>query len=53
MRLHSIYARAVMFSQIAIAVAAISVLTRRQSFWLVSLGFGAVALFLLAWGLIV
>jgi hypothetical protein len=53
MRLHRIYANAVMFSQIAIAVAAISVLARRPSFWLVSLGFGAVGLFFLIKGSVV
>jgi len=51
MRLHKIYANAVMFSQIAIAVAAISVLTRRPPFWFVSLGFGLLGLWFLAYGL--
>ena len=31
--------------QVAIAVGAISVLTKRRIFWFVSLGFGAVGLF--------
>jgi hypothetical protein len=44
MRLHQFFARSAMFSQIAIAIAAITVLTRRQSFWAVSIVFGAVAL---------
>ena len=52
MRLHKIYANSVMFSQIAIAVAAISVLTRRPHFWFVSLGFGALGLFFLVYGLV-
>lgn len=52
MRLHEIYAKSVMFSQIAIAVAAISVLTRRPHFWFVSLGFGALGLFFLVYGLV-
>jgi hypothetical protein len=39
---HVILARAVTFFQVAIAVGAISALTRRKAFWIVSLGFGAV-----------
>lgn len=39
---HEIYARGVTMFQIAIAIAAISALTRRRSFWFVSLIFGAV-----------
>jgi len=38
---HEILARAVTMSQIAIAIAAISALTRRRQFWFVSLIFGA------------
>lgn len=38
---HVVYARAVTLFQVAIAVGAISVLTARRSFWLVSLAFGA------------
>ena len=34
--------------QVAIAVAAISVLTQRRKFFLVSLGFGVIGIFLLA-----
>ena len=41
---HVIYARAVTLFQVAIAVGAISVLTKRRRFWLVSLVFGAVGL---------
>jgi hypothetical protein len=52
MRLHKIYANAVMFSQIAIAIAAISVLTRRPHFYFVSLAFGLLGLFFLVYGLI-
>jgi hypothetical protein len=37
---HVIYARCVTLFQIAIAIGAISVLTDRRSFWLVSLAFG-------------
>src|SRR5712671_1647504 len=38
---HEIFARGVTMFQIAIAIAAISALTRRRSFWVVSLVFGA------------
>jgi hypothetical protein len=38
---HEVYARGVAMFQIAIAVAAISALTRKRSFWVVSLVFGA------------
>ncbi|MEP6603183.1 MAG: DUF4337 domain-containing protein [Spartobacteria bacterium] len=38
---HEVYARAVTMFQIAIAVAAISALTKRRRFWLVGLLFGA------------
>jgi len=51
MRIHQVFARAVTFSQIAIAMAAITVLTRRQWFWAVALGFGAVGLAFCAYGL--
>lgn len=52
LRLHRTFAKGVTFSQIAIAVAAITVLTRRPWFWIVSLAFGAVAVFYLARGFI-
>ncbi len=38
---HEVYARAVTMFQIAIAVAAISALTKKKTFWMVSLLFGA------------
>ena len=38
---HEVFARAVTMFQIAIAIAAISALTRKRSFWIVSLVFGA------------
>jgi hypothetical protein len=38
---HEVFARGVTMFQIAIAVAAISALTRKRSFWIVSLVFGA------------
>jgi Domain of unknown function (DUF4337) len=39
---HELFARGVTMFQIAIAIAAISALTRKRSFWFVSLVFGAV-----------
>jgi len=39
---HEVFARAVTMFQIAIAIAAISALTKKYSFWIVSLVFGAV-----------
>jgi hypothetical protein len=39
---HEVFARGVTMFQIAIAVAAISALTKRRKFWIVSLIFGAV-----------
>jgi len=38
---HEVFARAVTMFQIAIAIAAISALTKKRSFWVVSLVFGA------------
>jgi hypothetical protein len=49
---HEVYARAVAFFQIAIAVAAISALTRKQHFWVVSLLFGAVGCIFLVLGML-
>jgi hypothetical protein len=48
---HEIFARAVTMFQIAIAIAAISALTRKRTFWFVSLGFGLVGVVFLvqAW----
>ena len=42
LRTHQVLARSVTLFQIAIAMGAISVLTKRRKFWLVSLCFGAV-----------
>ncbi len=47
---HLVFARAVTMFQVAIAIAAISALSRRRPFWFVSLGFGAVGVFFLATG---
>ena len=52
MHQHEIMARAVTLFQVAIAVAAISVLTRRRAFWIVSLLFGAVGAWFLVGGLL-
>lgn len=49
---HEVYARAVTMFQIAIAIAAISALTRKRTFWFVSLVFGAVGCVFLALGAI-
>jgi hypothetical protein len=38
---HEVYARGVTMFQIAIAIAAVSALTRKRRFWMVSLAFGA------------
>ena len=47
---HEVFARSVTMFQIAIAIAAISALTRRQRFWIVSLVFGGVGVVFLALG---
>src|SRR3954463_4998469 len=47
---HEVFARGVTMFQIAIAVAAISALTKRWRFWVVSLGFGAVGTVFLVLG---
>ena len=47
---HEIFARGVTMFQIAIAIAAISALTRKRRFWMVSLGFGAVGAVFLVLG---
>jgi hypothetical protein len=47
---HEVYARSVTMFQIAIAIAAISALTKRRRFWFVSLVFGAAGLVFLALG---
>jgi hypothetical protein len=45
---HEVFARAVTMFQIAIAIAAISALTRKRNFWIVSLLFGLVGCAFLA-----
>jgi hypothetical protein len=49
---HEVFARAVTFFQIAIAIGAISVLTRKRRYFLVSLASGAVGLAFLVQGLL-
>jgi len=45
LRTHHVLSRSVTMFQIAIAIGAISVLTKRRKFWAISLGFRAVGLF--------
>jgi hypothetical protein len=52
MRVHVIFARGVTLFQVAIAVSAVSVLTRRRGFWYVGLAFGVVGVGFLIQGLI-
>jgi hypothetical protein len=52
MRAHIIFARGVTLFQVAIAVSAISVLTRRRPFWYLGIGFGVVGLGFLLQGLL-
>jgi hypothetical protein len=50
--IHQIFARAVTFFQVSIAVSAISVLVRRRRFWFVSLVFSGIGLVFLIQGLV-
>lgn len=52
LKIHQILARAVTFFQIAITIAAISVLTHRKRFWYVSMVFGGIGLMSLIQGLL-
>ena len=52
LQVHETLAKSVTFFQIAIAIAAISVLTKRRRFWLVSLAFGACGSGFLIFGLL-
>jgi hypothetical protein len=49
---HDVFARGVTMFQIAIAIAAISALTKKRKFWIVSLLFGAAGCVFLALGII-
>jgi hypothetical protein len=42
---HEVFSRGVTIFQIAIAIGAISILTRRKSLWLVSMGFAVIGIF--------
>ena len=53
LRHHTILSASVTLFQIGIAVGAISVLTKRKSFWLGSLGFGVIGVVLLLVGFVV
>ncbi len=52
LREHVPLARGLTMFQVAIAVGAISVLTRKREFWYVSLAFGVVGVVFLIWGLV-
>jgi Domain of unknown function (DUF4337) len=49
---HSIFARGVTLFQIAIAIGAISIIIKRKSLWLVSMGFAFIGIFFLVQGLL-
>ena len=53
LRKHEVFAKGVTLFQVAIAIAAISVLAQRRRFWFVSMGFGAVGVFFLLEGLLI
>ncbi|MFZ1935781.1 MAG: DUF4337 domain-containing protein [Thermoguttaceae bacterium] len=53
LRKHTVLSRSVTLFQVGIAVGAISVLTRRKSFWFASLAFGVIGAALLLLGMIV
>jgi hypothetical protein len=53
LRRHTILSRSVTLFQVGIAVAAISVLIKRKSFWFASLVFGVVGVVQLLWGILV
>ncbi len=47
---HSVFARGVTLFQIAIAIGAISIIVKRKSLWLVSIGFACIGIFFLIQG---
>ena len=53
LRQHTVLSRSVTFFQVGIAVGAISVLTKRKSFWFASVAFGVIGVVLLLLGMIV
>ena len=50
---HSVLARSLTMLQVAIAIGAIAVLTKRKRFWLGSLCFGVLGIVFFAWGILV
>ena len=52
LREHVPLSRGLTMFQVAIAICAISVLTKRRAFWFVSLAFGAIGVGFLIWGLV-
>ena len=50
---HTVLSRSLTMFQVAIAIGAIAVLTKRKRFWMGSLAFGALGLVLLGWGILV
>ena len=52
LKIHEIFAKAVTFFQVAIAMGAIAVLSRRKPFWFVSLAFASVGAVFFALGLL-
>jgi hypothetical protein len=52
LRHHTLLSRSVTLFQVGIAVGAISVLTKRRSFWFASLAFGVVGVAQLLWGML-
>ena len=53
LRHHTVLACSLTLFQVAIAVAAISVLTKRRRFWFVCMAFGLFGLVLLVWGIVI
>ncbi len=51
LKVHTVLSSGVTLFQIAIAVGAISVLTKRKQFWLVAIAFGAAGAVFFVWGL--
>jgi Domain of unknown function (DUF4337) len=49
---HSIFARGVTLFQISIAIGAISIIVKRKSLWLVSMGFACIGIFFLLQGIL-
>lgn len=52
LRHHRVLSGSLTLLQVAIAVSAISALTRRKLFWLISIAFGLIGLILFVWGVV-